>query len=68
MKYRCCHETILEEFKNFEDLKNAIATEIKAKKGNIGVVFEVLKVKSLKELKNLLNIIEKRLNLKFEIL
>lgn len=68
MKYKCSYNTILEEFKTFEDLKNAIATEITEKKGKIGIVFDILKCKDTKELKNLLTLIEKRLKLKFEIL
>ena len=68
MKYKCCYNTIIEDFENFEDLKNAIAMEIQEKKGKIGVVFDILKCKDTKELKELLLLIKKRLKLKFEIL
>lgn len=68
MKYKCSYNTILEDFKSFEDLKNTIAMEIIEKKGKIGVVFDILKSKDTKELKELLLLVEKRLKLKFEIL
>lgn len=68
MNYKCYYNTIIEEFKNFEDLKNAIALEIIENKGKIGVIFDILKCKDIKELKNLLALVEKRLKLKFKIL
>lgn len=68
MKYKCSYNTILEDFKSFEDLKNTIAMEIIEKKGKIGVVFDILKSKDTKELKELLLLVEKRLKLKFKIL
>ena len=68
MNYKCCYNTIIEEFKDFGNLKNAIAKKIQDKKGKIGVVFDILKCKDTKELKELLLLVEKRLKLKFEIL
>lgn len=68
MNYKCYYNTIIEEFKNFEDLKNAIALEITENKGKIGIVFDIFKCKDTKELKELLLLVEKRLKLKFEIL
>ena len=68
MNYKCCYNTILEEFKSFEELKNAIALEITENKGKIGIVVDILKCKDTKELKELLLLVEKRLNLKFKIL
>ena len=67
-KYNICYNSIVNGFDNFKELKQVVAGVVWCLLGRCGFIDILLNCKSVKELKEELEILEKRKNIKIEIL